>query len=80
MVRIDVFADPSIPPMSTDDLDEMNAQEKFDDLIKQMSGMSPDELQDGVHRRFEYKLCPACQREFLTNPLGAPRKRRDSGN
>jgi hypothetical protein len=39
-----------------------------------------DELQDGVHRRFEYKLCPACQRQFLTNPLGVPRKRREGEN
>jgi hypothetical protein len=80
VVRIDVFADPSIPAMTTDDLQEMNAQQTFDDLIKQMSGMSPDELQDGVHRRFEYKLCPTCQKQFLTNPLGVPRKRRDSAN
>ena len=80
VVRIDVFADPSIPAMSMEDLEEMNAEQTFNDLIKQMSGMSPDELQDGVHRRFEYKLCAACQREFLSNPLGLPRKRRDRGN
>jgi hypothetical protein len=80
IVRIDVFADPSIPAMSTDALEEMDTQETLDDLIKQMSGMSADELQDGVHRRFEYKLCAPCQRAFLTNPLGIPRRRRDSGN
>src|SRR5215211_4177614 len=80
IVRMDVFADPSMPPMSTEDLQEMNADQTFDDLLKQMAGMTSDELQDGVHRRFEYKLCPACHKQFLTNPLGVPRKRREGGN
>jgi hypothetical protein len=38
-----------------------------------MKGMSADELQDQVHRRFEYKLCRVCQMRFLVNPLGKPR-------
>ena len=80
IVRMDIFADPSIPAMSTEDLQEMNAEETFNDLMKQMQGMSADELQDGVHRRFEYKLCPVCHRHFLSNPLGVPRKRKTSEN
>jgi hypothetical protein len=80
IVRMDVFADPSMPSMSTEDLEEMDADQKLDDLIKQMEGMSADELQDGVHRRFEYKLCPACHKQFLTNPLGVPRWRREGEN
>jgi len=80
VVRIEVVADPSMPAISNKDLEAMNAEQSFDDLLKQMQGMTSDELQDGVHRRFEYKLCPACHKQFLTNPLGVPRKRRNSEN
>ena len=45
----------------------------LDELLDEMKGMTADDLQDGVHRRFEYRLCPACHRRFLANPLGKPR-------
>jgi hypothetical protein len=78
VVRIDVFADPSIPPISAEDLEE--SDEKLADLIKQMQGMSADDLQDQVHRRFEYHICRPCQRRFLANPLGLPRQRESGDN
>ena len=80
IVRIDVFADPSMPEMSTETLEELNIEQTFDELLKQMEGMTIEELQDGVHRRFEYKLCPSCHRAFLSNPLGKPRVRRTGEN
>ncbi|CAN5669669.1 hypothetical protein BH09PLA1_BH09PLA1_29400 [soil metagenome] len=80
VVRIDVFADPSIPAMNTEELEALNAEQTLEDLMKQMQGMTSDELQDGVHRRFEYKLCPPCHTQYLTNPLGLPRKRRSGKN
>jgi len=73
IVRMDIFADPSVPEMSTEELEEMDSDETFAKLIEQMKAMTADDLQDQVHRRFEYKLCPACQRRFLANPLGLPR-------
>jgi hypothetical protein len=73
VVRIDVFADPTMPQMSTEELEEMDSDETFRKLIEQMKLMTEEELQDQVHRRFEFKLCPKCQREFLVNPLGKPR-------
>ena len=73
VVRMDVYADPSMPPLSTEDLEETNFDETLDKLMDEMKGMTPDDLQDGVHRRFEYRLCPACHRRFLANPLGKPR-------
>jgi hypothetical protein len=73
IVRIDVYADPSIPPVSTEELAEMDVDETFNKLVDQMKGMTADDLQDGVHRRFEHRLCPACHRRFLANPLGKPR-------
>ena len=75
VVRIDVFADPSIPAVSSDDLDEMDPAHTIEHLIEQMKGMSADDLQDQVHRRFEYRLCRRCQANFLSNPLGKPRQR-----
>jgi hypothetical protein len=74
IVRMEVFADPSIPEMSTEELEEMDPDESFAKLLEQMQGMTAEDLQDQVHRRFEFKLCSACQKRFLANPLGLPRK------
>ena len=67
VVRIDVFADPSMPQLSGEDLQEMDFDKTFAELIEQMKHMSAEELQDQVHRRFEYRLCPACQRRLLAS-------------
>jgi hypothetical protein len=74
IVRIDVFADPSMPELTTDEIDSAAAQNQLAILIHEMELMSAEELQDQVHRRFEYKLCGPCQRKFLANPLGRPRR------
>ncbi len=80
VVKIDVYADPSIPPMSTEDLEETDFDHAFAALIEQMSHLSADDLQDDVHRRFEYRLCRPCQRRFLANPLGKPRETKERAN
>src|SRR5689334_654895 len=61
VVRMDVFADPSVPPMTTDQIEAADFGQALDDLVEQMNGMTADDLQDTVHRRFEFRLCPACQ-------------------
>ena len=73
IVRIDVFADPSVPSVSSNDLEQTDFDEKFAELLQSMKDLSADDLQDDVHRRFEFKLCRPCQRRFLANPLGMPR-------
>ena len=80
VVRIDVFADPEMPQTSSEELAEMDFDCAFAELIEQMKTMTTDELQDQVHRRFEYRICPACQRKFLVNPLGLPREKRPTTN
>jgi RNase P subunit RPR2 len=80
IVRIDVFADPEMPPISSEELAEADYQQAMRELIEQMKDMSADDLQDQVHRRFEFKLCRACQMRFLVNPLGKPRQRRMMNN
>jgi hypothetical protein len=73
VLKMELYADPSLPAVTTDELGEKDFGEGMKELIEQMKGMSADELQDQVHRRFEYKLCPGCQAKFLANPLGRPR-------
>jgi hypothetical protein len=80
VIRMDVFADPSVPPVTGEELEEADHEAKISELIKQMEAMSPDDLQDQVHRRFEFRVCRGCQRGFLANPLGLPRQRRSGEN
>ena len=80
VVRIDVFADPSVPPTSVEQLAGADFDQQVSDLLEQMKGMSADDLQDDVHRRFEYRICRPCQRRFLANPLGVPREVRVGRN
>ena len=41
-------------------------------LIERMRKMDPRELEDGVHRKFRFDLCPRCQRSYLRDPLRFP--------
>ena len=80
IVRIDVFADPDMPAVTSEEMAEADYQQAMNELIEQMKGMSAEELQDQVHRRMEFKLCRPCQMRFLANPLGKPRTRRVASN
>ena len=80
VVRIDVFADPSVPPVTSEELEETDFGQSMEKLIEQMKHLTADDLQDQVHRRFEFRLCGGCQRGFLANPLGKPRGTRTPTN
>jgi hypothetical protein len=80
VVKIELFADPAAPTISTEDLEETDFEQTFADLIEEMKHLSADDLQDDVHRSFAYRLCRPCQRRFLANPLGKPRETRDGAN
>ncbi len=81
VVRVDVFADPSPEPIDTSaGPGEAGYVESVEEILAQMEGMSADELQDQVARRFEYHVCPSCQQAILRNPLGLPRQKRLSEN
>ena len=80
VVRIDVFADPAMPPLSQAEVDALDFDKALNELLAEMKGMTADELQDQVHRRFEYTICRACQIRFLANPLGKPRGKSGDGS
>lgn len=81
VVRVDVFADPSAEAIDTNAKPgEAGYVESVEEVIASMAGMSADELEDQVARRFEYHLCPECQKLVLRNPLGLPRRWRMSEN
>ena len=80
IVRMDIFADPSIPPISSEELDDLNLDDEMKRLMEEMKHLSAEDLQDQVHRRFEYRLCRPCQLQFLSNPLGKPRQKADRMN
>ena len=80
IVRIDVFADPSVPPVSAEQLAATDFDAELESLLKEMEQFTADDLQDQVHRRFEYRVCRPCQVRFLANPLGLPRKRKEGEN
>ena len=80
VVRMDVFADPGIPDMSGEALASLDVDQALADAVQEAAGMTADDLQDSVHRRFEFRLCPRCHRSFLANPLGKPRVIQTSSN
>ena len=74
VVRIDVFADPELPPFTDADFASLESQGGLAALLEHMKHMSASELQDGVFRRFHFRLCPPCHGIYLSNPLGLPRQ------
>ena len=80
VVRIDVFADPAMPAVTSEEMAEAEYQQAMRELMEQMQHLSADDLQDQVARRFEFTLCRPCQIRFLANPLGKPRQRRTGEN
>ena len=69
VVRIEIFAAYDPMEIAPSDLNR-DCRAEMGDLIARMETMDPEELQDQVHRHFQFDLCPTCQREYLENPLG----------
>jgi hypothetical protein len=79
VVKIEVYADPSMPPLDTGELQEQDSERTMAELMAELKKYTADDLQDQVHRVFEYRICRACQGRFLANPLGKPRRERPPG-
>ena len=68
-MKIEVYADPTPPELSTSDLDEVDVDARVDDLLGQMASMSAEALEASVYKRFDFRLCRACQRAYVADPL-----------
>lgn len=80
VLRMELFAEPSLPQVSAAELASTDYQRQMQALIDQMSAMTAEDLQDQVYRRFHFRICSSCQPRFLVNPLGLPRSRRTTEN
>jgi hypothetical protein len=80
VARIDVFADPELPPMTSAQIEATDVSSTLLEVMEQIKNLSAEELQESVHRRFEFRLCPGCHRAYLANPLGMPRAVRVGAN
>ena len=69
VVRIEVYAAPGMPEMTREELEKDHKKEILA-LLAQMEKMSTQEIQNGVYRLMRFDLCPACQKLYVSNPLG----------
>jgi hypothetical protein len=69
VVKIEVYADPAMPEVTRAELEETDYAEAIRKLLESMKDVPARELQDDVYRRFQFHLCPGCQRRYLENPL-----------
>jgi hypothetical protein len=68
VAQIQVFAAAAPLEITLDDLLEDHAPE-IDRLLRQCAGLSEEELMRDVHVEFQFDLCRACQKVYVTNPL-----------
>jgi hypothetical protein len=78
ILRMELFADPGVPEITSEDMPD--TEQTISELLEEMESMSSDELQDKVHRHFDFRLCGVCHAQLLANPLGLPRRRARSEN
>lgn len=72
VVRIEVFAEPTIPEVSREEFESADYRAEIERLLAQLARRSPAEVQDEVYRRLAFTICAPCQRRYLENPLPSP--------
>ena len=70
IARIQVFA-ASDPLMITEQDLRRDHAEEIDRLLKVCAKLTEEELMRDVYVDFEFDLCPACQRAYVSSPLAA---------
>ena len=80
VLTMELYADPSMPQITAEQIASGDFDAALSEVLDEAKSMTAEELQDGVHRRFEFRLCPTCHRQFLRNPLGKPRQERAGVN
>jgi len=67
-VKIEIKA--AYDPLNVTDQDlAKDFRQEIAKVLQQLQGLSIVEAQDQVYRLFHFDLCPACQREYVRNPL-----------
>ena len=74
VVKMTVYADPSLPAVTSDEIEEADYERRMAELMGEMKGMSAQDLQDSVHWEREFKICRPCQVRLLRDPLGTARE------
>lgn len=70
IIKIEAFADPTPPDLSSQDLSERDLLREIDDLIDDVNELSAQELMDQVYRKLTMLLCRRCYDSWITNPAG----------
>ena len=68
VVRIEVFAAYDPLEVAGDDL-KRDRRAELEELVEQMNAMSDEEIEEGIHKTFEFNLCTECQRRYIKDPL-----------
>jgi len=63
VLRIELFADPSPPAITSEDLKKDHKAE-MRKIIEEMSTANPVEAQDEIHERYEFIVCKDCRRKL----------------
>jgi ribosomal protein L40E len=72
VVKMQVYADPTLPPITSDDLEEADHDRRMADLLEEMQDLSEEQLEAAVHWERDFRICRPCQLDLFRNPLGAP--------
>ena len=72
IVRIEAFADPSPPEITSDDLLKSPEQTiaEYEAILAQMRDLSEQEMMDQVYRKMTLMLCRACYDGWIEQPVG----------
>ena len=71
VVKIEIYADPTLPDVSADDLEEADYAKRMADLLKEMESLSQEQLEDAIHWQRDFKICRPCQLHLISNPLNS---------
>ncbi len=76
IVNIEVFAAYDPMELTEEDL-KKDLRKELSELVKRMEKLDPEKAQDEVYRRFQFHLCPVCQRKYIRDPLRRERETTD---
>jgi hypothetical protein len=71
IVKMQVYADPSLPAVTADDIEEADYQRRMTELLRQMENRSAQQLEDDVYWQREFKICRECQLTLIRDPLSS---------